>query len=267
MKKSLLFLSLLLVLVLSACSTPLMAAVPSPVTNSADKGGPVVQQQAAQPGFQNPQPAPAPRSIAVVGTGQVTLAPEIAYINIGVQSMADNVAQALSDNNDKSQAVAQALKDNGVDEKDIQTSNFSIYPQQQYGPQGEIISTSYVVNNTIYVTVRDLSKLGQLLDVAVRSGANSINGISFDVTQATRDQAVADARRLAVDSARAQAQSLADASGVTLGELLTLSALQTNSPVPMYDRGGGYAADASSVPISAGQIVIHVDVNATYAMQ
>ncbi len=205
--------------------------------------------------------------MTVNGTGQVSLAPEVAYVYIGVHSQSDNVAQALEDNNQKAQSIATALKGLGIDEKDIQTSSFNIYPQQQYGPTGETTNvTTYNVDNTVYVTVRDLQILGQLLDVSVRSGANSINGISFDVTAKTKTQAIADARKLAVDSAREQAQALADASGVSLGDLMSLNSYQTGSPVPMMDAKGGFAAGVSQVPISAGQITINVEVGATYAI-
>ncbi len=242
LKKTLLFASLVLILILGACAAP-----------------PVVASDQTQ---ENP---PSVRQVSVTGTGQVTVAPDIAYVYIGVHSQSDNVAEALKENNDKAQAVAQALQDMGIAAEDIQTSSFNIYPQQQYGPQGEVTSTSYNVDNTVYVTVRDLTILGQLLDTAVRSGANSINGINFDVQDKT--QAVNDARSQAVESARAQAQALADAAGVALGPLQSLNAYQTGSPVPMYEGKGGYAADASQVPISAGQIVIHVEVNATYLIQ
>lgn len=254
MKKALLFLTLILAIALSACSGP-SASVSGTNAQSADL------RSSAQQGYQQPS------TINVTGVGQVSLAPEMAYVYIGVQSQAENVAQALNDNNTKAQAIAQALRELGIEEKDIQTSSFNIYPQQQFGPTGEVTSTVYNVNNTVYVTVRNLDILGQMLDVTVRAGANSINGINFDVSQESKDKAVADARKLAVDSARAQAQALADAAGVTLGSLQTMSAYTTGQPVQIYEAKGGFAMDASQVPISAGQINIRVDVNAAYLIQ
>jgi uncharacterized protein len=243
MKKLILFVSLVLVLVASACTAP----VQSPA------------QQQNQPG------STTPRSINVAGTGQVSLAPDVAYVYIGVQSQSENVAQALSDNNAKAQAISTALVELGVAEADIQTSSFNIYPQQQYSPMGEITGTTYNVDNSVYVTVRDLSVLGRLLDTVVRSGANSINGINFDVLN--KDQAIGEARRLAIESARVQAEALAQAAGVTLGEVLNINAYTTGAPVPMSDNKGGFAADASQVPLSAGQVVVRVEVNVGYAIR
>lgn len=205
------------------------------------------------------------RQISVNGTGQVSVSPNVAYVYIGVNSRGENVAEALSQNNESTQQVAQALRDMGIADADIQTSSFNIYPQQNYGPNGEITSTTYVVDNSVYVTVRDLGILGELLDTAVRAGANSINGISFDVLD--KSEAIAEARRLAVESARTQAEALAGAAGVNLGELQSLTSYQSGAPVPIYEGRGGLANDASQVPISSGQIVIRVEVNASYGIQ
>ena len=258
MKKTLVFLTLIFVFVLSACSGPSAAVENLGVApGSSAKQGAIAAQDLYQQ----------PRLINSSGIGQIALAPELAYVYIGVQSQSDNVASALSTNNEKAQAIAQALRELGIEDKDIQTSSFNVYPQQQYGPQGEVTGTLYNVDNTVYLTVRNLQILGQVLDVTVRAGANSINGISFDVTEESKNKAVADARKLAVESARAQAQALADAAGVQLGPLQSLNAYQTGQPVPMYEAKGGFAADAAQVPISAGQINIRVEVSASYQIQ
>ena len=249
MKKYFVFIGLALVLMLSACAAPQMpqqGVVQAASTN----------QQAAQP---------VTRTISVNGSGQVTLAPDVAYVNIGVHSQADNVADSLSQNNDKAQAVANSLKELGIDPKDIQTSSFNVYPQQQTDPQGNVTSTLYNVDNTVYVTVRDLQSLGKLLDTVVRSGANSINGIDFDVLD--KSKGLSDARKLAVESARSQAQEMAQNAGVTLGDLQTMNVFASNPPTPLYAGKGMAAADAAQVPVSAGQIVIRVEVSATYFIQ
>jgi uncharacterized protein YggE len=275
MKKIFMIIGLILALALSACTVPtpvqpVPTATQQPAAAQPAANPPASNQAAApnQPPAQS-QPASSVRSIAVNGTGQVTLAPEMAYVYIGVHSQSEDVATALEDNNTKAQAVATALKGMGIDEKDIQTSSFTINPQTQYDPQGVATGkTLFSVDNTVYVTVRNLQTLGQVLDTAVRSGANSINGINFDVTDKTKTQAIADARKLAVDSAHAQAQALADDAGVGLSDLQTITASTTGNPVPMMDaKNTSFAASASQVPISAGQIVISVDVSITYAIK
>lgn len=209
------------------------------------------------------------RTISVNGTGKVYLNPDIAYVTIGVHTENKDAAQAVAQNNAQSVKVKEALTGMGVDAKDIQTSNFSIYPQQQYDqtgkPTGEI---NYVVDNQLYVTVRDLETIGDLLDTVVKAGANSIYGIQFDV--ADRSKAQSEARKLAVADAQAQAEELADAAGVTLGPVQTISTASIQTPVPLYEKGmGGGAAVAapSTVPVSAGQMVLQADVYMVFAIQ
>ena len=209
---------------------------------------------------------PATRTMAVAGQGKAYLTPDTAYINIGVHTEGAEVAQALASNTSQANKVSETLKGEGVDPKDIQTTNFNIYPQQQFGPNGEVTSTKYVVDNTVYVTVRDLSKLGSMLDAVVKAGANSINGIQFDSSQ--KQNAVAEARKAAIADARQQADELATAAGVKLGPIQNIN-ITNSGPLPMFDAKGGIgmAAGGASVPVSAGQLVITVDVSLTYQIQ
>ena len=163
-----------------------------------------------------------PRTLSVSGSGKAYLTPDIAYVNIGVHTEGKNAAEAVSTNNGQSQKVINALKSQDIAEKDIQTTNFSIYPQQQYDsqgkPTGEII---YQVDNSVVVTVRNIDKVGQVLDAAVRAGANSINSVEFEVAEKT--QALSEARKAAVKDAKSKAEELASAAGITLGEVQTIS--------------------------------------------
>jgi uncharacterized protein YggE len=201
--------------------------------------------------------------ISVTGRGQVYLTPDVAYINIGVKSQADKVADALKKNNDQAAGVASGLKDLGVDAKDIQTSAFNVYPQQEFGPNGEVKKTYYMVENTVYVTVRNLQGLGQMLDAVVQNGANTINSIQFDVLD--KSKAMSEARKLAVQDAHNQAQELADAAGIKLGSLTSLSVFMSSGPMPAFQGKGGASADSTSqVPVSAGQLIITMDANLIY---
>ena len=210
-------------------------------------------------------PQPLQRLINVTGSGQVYLTPDVAYVNVGVHSQADTVAEALKLNNSQATAVASSLKELGIDPKDIQTNAFNVYPQQQFGPQGEVLKTTYAVDNTVYVTVRDLSKLGQILDVVVQNGANAINGISFDVLDKTK--ALAQVRQMAVADARTQAQELADAAGVKLGNLISLNVYEGTAPVPAFGGKGGVASQAVPVPVSAGQLVLSMNASLVYEIK
>lgn len=213
-------------------------------------------------------PTPPQRTMNVNGTGMVMLTPDIAYINIGVHTEMATAAEAVSSNTTQTQQVVDAIKKMGVDAKDIRTTNFSIYSNTQNDPQtGAKLGTTYVVDNTVYVTVRKLDKLGDLLDATVKAGANSINSIQFDVQD--KSAAIKQARDEAVKDARAQAQELATASGVSLGDLQNVSFYDSvpSSITDAYGKGGGGNAMAAPVPISAGQLTITVTVSMTYEIK
>ena len=206
------------------------------------------------------------RTLYVTGKGEVYLVPDIAYIYIGVRSQADTVSDALTANNAQAQSIASALKGFGVEDKDIQTTAFNVYPVQDYSPEGQVTRTYYVVENTIFTKVRNLQKLGEILDSVVRAGANNINGISFDVEN--RMDAETQARKLAVEDARRKAQELAEASGVALAELQSINVYSSGTPtqVSMYEGKGGTMA-SSTVPIAPGQMVVIAEANLTYIIK
>lgn len=204
------------------------------------------------------------RSLSVSGSGTVYLTPDIAYIYIGVHTEEPDIAQALADNNTQAQAVVMALQAMGVASEDIQTTNFSMWTTQDYDTNG-LSYTKYVVDNTVYITVRDLSQLGSLLDTVVGSGANNINSISFDA--ADKSAALTEARQNAMQNADALASELAQTAGVSLGAIQNISYTEA-SPYPYYGMGGGGAsAPNASVPIQPGQLQISVTVDVTYAIR
>lgn len=207
------------------------------------------------------------RTLSVSGSGEAFLAPDIAYINVGVHTEAATAAEAVADNNTQTQELIQALIDFGIAAEDIRTTNFSIWPMDQFDPvtgrpTGE---KTYAVDNTVYVTVRELGGLGDLLDAAVTAGANTVNSIQFDVDD--KDDALQQARAEAVEDAREQAQAIAQAAGLSLGEIQSISFIDPQ-PYPIFDgRGGGAAAEAASVPIQPGQLTFTVTVNVTYVLE
>jgi uncharacterized protein YggE len=205
------------------------------------------------------------RTLSATGTGEVYITPDIAYINIGVHTEASDVTSALSQNSQQAQSISDTLTGLGVDVKDIQTSNFNVYPINNYGTDGQITNRSYGVDNTVYITVRDLSKLGDLLDAVVKSGANTINGITFDVQD--RSAAEEQARDLAIQAAKDQAASIAKAAGVTLGDLQTISVNASGTSSVVYDKYNAAYGGGANVPVSAGQLLISIDANLTYALK
>ncbi len=206
------------------------------------------------------------RTLNVNGLGQVNLTPDIAYIYIGVHTEGATASDAVDSNKNQTTSVISAIKKAGVDEKDIRTTNFSIWPSQQYGPDGAVSGTIYMVDNTVYVTVRDLNGLGDLLDSVIGAGANSINSIQFDV--ADKSEALKEARTKAVEDAKSQAKELADAAGVSLGEIQSISFYENTAyPTDMGKGGGGGYDAAASVPIQPGQLTIAVTVSVAYSIK
>jgi uncharacterized protein YggE len=122
------------------------------------------------------------------------------------------------------------------------------------------------VDNTVYVTVRDLEVLGDLLDASIRAGANTISGITFDVSD--RSQALSQARLAAVENARRQADELAAATGVTIGEVQTIS-YYDSTPLAYtdYARNVPMAEMAASVPVQAGTLQITTTVTIVYEIR
>jgi len=208
------------------------------------------------------------RTLSVSGSGDAFLAPDIAYIYIGVHTEELTAAEAVAENTTQTQTVIEAITDFGIDAKDVRTTNFSIWPMDKYdplsgAPTGE---KAYVVDNTVYVTVRELDKLGDLLDTVVQAGANTVNSVQFDVAE--KDEALKQARVDAVKNAETQAQELADATGLSLGEIQSISFVDNQYPV--FDGkggGGGVASEAAAVPIQPGQLTFTVTVNVTYELK
>ncbi|MBV6397438.1 MAG: 26 kDa periplasmic immunogenic protein [Anaerolineales bacterium] len=208
------------------------------------------------------------RALSITGVGQVSLTPDIAYIYLGVHTEMASASEAVAENNIQTQKVIAALKKMGVEAKDIRTTNFSIWPSQNYGPDGMPLELKYAVDNTVYVTVRDLAKLGDLLDSVITAGANTVNSIAFDVADKTA--AMKEARDMAVKNAQEQAQELAAAAGVKLGDITSISFYDT-LPYPVFDgygKGGGGGAEAAlAVPIQPGQLTITVSVSMSYEIK
>jgi uncharacterized protein YggE len=206
------------------------------------------------------------RTLGVNGEAQVVAKPDIAYISIGVHTEDPNAAAAVAANNAQAQKVMDALKAMGIEDKDLQTTNFSIYPQDQRTPDGQKTGTLFIVDNTVYVTLHDITKVGDTLGAAVDAGANNIYGISFDVFDKT--SLLADARNKAIENAKKQAEEVAKASGVTLGSIQTISFFNT-VPTPVFDSkvASAQGVGGGGISVSPGQMTFTVDVSVTYEIK
>lgn len=206
-------------------------------------------------------------TISVNGSGKVSVTPDVALINLGVEAINPDPARAISDNTERMNAVINAIKALGVEAKDIQTTNFSMWIENIYDINGRNTGeTRYHVINQISVKVRDIAKTGDVLTAALQAGANSVNGISFTVADQTAY--IEAARAAAVANAKAKAEQLARGLGVSVGKVRTISEY---SYTPVYaeakaDRALGMGGGAS-VPVETGQFEITVDVQVVFDIQ
>lgn len=207
------------------------------------------------------------RRLTVTGTGLIEVAPDMATVSLGVTNDARSAREAIDDNARAMAGVLDRLRAAEIEDRDIQTSNFSVSPRFDYNRQsGEAPRiTGFIAQNTVTVRVRDLERLGGILDEVARDGANSFNGLRFDlqdrgpVEDAAREAAVAEARR--------KADLYAAAAGVTLGAVMTLSESGGASPQPMMMAEQAMRASSDAVPVAAGELTVSARVTIVYAIE
>lgn len=205
------------------------------------------------------------RTISVTGAGSVQAAPDMADITIGVTTIAPTAREALSANNEKTSKVFTFLESAGVAAKDMQSTNLSVQPQYRtYRPnearqEREIIG--YMVNNSLRVAVRKLDSFGQILDGVVTAGANNVNGIRFDVSN--REALTRTATTNAIKDAIAEATNIAQAAGVKLGPIQTISLSGGYRPPQPYLA----RAESSAVPVAAGEMSIGSSASVVFAIE
>ncbi len=206
-------------------------------------------------------------TITVTGSGTAYAAPDVAYVELGAQTTDPDLSTAFSQTGQKISAVLDALTGLGIDAKDIQTSGVNVSPQDQYDPQsGQATGkTVYQVSNTVQVTVRDVTKVEDVLTSAIGAGANTIYNLNFGIQDSSALEQ--EARAQAVANAQASASQLATALNVTLGAPVIVTETPQNNvqPVPAV-RGVAMAASQSSQPVSSGQISVTIEVQITFGI-
>ncbi len=209
------------------------------------------------------------RTIYVTGSGSVTGEPDIAMLDVGVSVERETVAEAREEAASAMTALIASLQANDIAEKDIKTENFSIYPQYDYKDDGRVLR-GYRVNNTVRAKVRELAILSDVIDNAAAAGGNSIviNSIQFMIDDTAPLQT--EARSLAVQDAKAKAQTLAKASGVRLGEPVTIteSTYFEGPPIPFATTEVAFDDVArTATPIAIGELTVTVNVAVVYEIE
>lgn len=227
----------------------------------------IIGQYVASQPLRIQQESEAKREITVQGTGEVHVKPEVARLTVGVQVQAQPTAQdALNALSERFTAVVKALKDLGIKDEDVKTTNLSLNPQYEY-VDGRQTPRGFTASELVDVTIRDLTKIGQVLGRTTAAGANQSGGIRFEVEQPSLLQTQAE--EAAIVDARAKAERLAKALGVRLGRVKTFTSSPAPQP-PIFAEGFALrSADASlaAPPVPVGTLDATTTVTVTYELR
>ena len=242
-----------------------VAVVPAPSAFSGGSGPQLLQASGSQAG------------IWVTGQGSMSLEPDLVLVNIGVEATAKTVAEARDQAATAMAAILIAVKAHGLDDKDVQTRSFNIWPQYEYPEVVELgqrtrkqVLVGYRVSNTASIKVRDMGDVGQIIDDVADAGgdATRINGVSFTVEDPK--PLMTGLRKAAVENALAKAQQFADLTGVAVGRLVFIS--EAGGGVPVPQTAGMVVMEARAAPapptsISGGELELRLSVQAVFEIQ
>ena len=215
--------------------------------------------------------------IRVSGTGTVSVEPDVAILQVGVEVFAGKVSIARSEASKAMDSVVTVLKKEGVEEKDIQTTKFNIYPRYDYeevtvnGKRiGTQVLTGYTVNNTVKAKIYEIDKVGDIIDKSADAGGDyvRINGVDFTVDDPSPYQT--EIRKMAVENAVEKAQDYALLTDVELGPVIEMYEMNSGSLHSPYEADYGMrmmAAAAPTTSISAGQLEISLTVDTLFAIK
>jgi uncharacterized protein YggE len=219
----------------------------------------------AQPLASNPH-------IQVTGEGTVAIAADMAVLTLTVTRDAKTARDALNTNSEAMAEILTAMQEAGIAEKDLQTSNFSIQPKYHYPKRNSNTEDNaptivgYTVRNSLSVRVRDLKKVGSILDQSVSLGVNEGGNITF--TNNDPSTALAQARTLAVHNALEKAKTLAEAAGVGVGKILEMSEHGSSQrPMPMAKTRMAAVQYDEAVPVASGENSYRVSVSISFEIK
>jgi uncharacterized protein YggE len=207
--------------------------------------------------------------ITVTGEGRVQGAPDVAMVQLGVSTLRPTVAEARQQAATSLEAILNSVQTNGVDDDDIQTQQLYIQPEYDYR-NNEMILRGFRVENTLSVKIRDIDTTSAVIDDAVAAGGDDtrLQGISFTIDDPTELQK--QAREQAVANARAKADTLASAGGISVGDPIIINEGTSYTPPIPYAAGAESAADrqaAPDTPIEPGQLEVVVHVTVTWTIE
>ena len=206
--------------------------------------------------------------ISVTGTGAVTVVPDVEILIMGVEVMRETVAEAREKAAAANQAIRDSLEDNGVEERDVATQFFNIFPQYAFEERRAPEIIGFTVTNQLRVKVREIDSVSDVLDGAIAAGGDAVRVQSISFTVDEPEQFFDEARAEAMADARERAEQLADLAGVSLGPPRTISESRGGGPIPFPVGAGAFRAEAqAATPISPGETEIALTVFVVYGIE
>lgn len=202
--------------------------------------------------------------LSVSARAEASRVPDVASLSTGVVTQAADANAALKANSAQMAKVVAAIRAAGIAERDIQTSGISVHPQYRYGDNQPPVITGYQASNTVGVKLRDVARIGKVLDALVANGANQINGPSFgiDKPEPLYDRARIEALKLA----QARAETYAKALGLRVRRIVSIGEGGAGMPVPMPRMGAMKAEAFDSTPVAPGESSVSVSLDVVFEL-
>ncbi len=203
-------------------------------------------------------------TITVTGFGKARANPDRASVNVGVVVSDEDITRAVEESNEIIAHITDAVMGLGVEEADVQTTNFSIWGEEQWNRETGLRMEErlYRVESTLQINVNDTEKIGKVLEVSIASGANNVYGLNFGIQDPS--ELAMEARVRALDDAQQRAQHIAQELGVTLGEVQRAVDVSGASMVPFFESTGYDMGGGGAPPISEGSMTVSVSMEVTF---
>lgn len=207
--------------------------------------------------------------LIVTEEGKTTAIPDIAKISLGIEENGQSLKTIQENVNKKSKNLVSELKKLGIEEKDIKTSSYNVYPEYNYDSQPPKIS-GYKVSINYEVTIDNFDKVNEVIVKVTEAGGNTIGNVSFDLKDETKQKALDEAREIAIEKAKTKAKSLAKSAGISLGKIINISESENNLTAPRlsYAKEAAGLDQAITQPeIEAGETEISVNISISWEIK
>jgi hypothetical protein len=206
------------------------------------------------------------KTISLSGSGSASAQADQASVSLGVEITNESAAEAIAENAAAMDAVIEAVMAQGVSEDDIYTTSYSVYPQYDWTEEGRVFK-GYTVTNMVRVTVKNLDKVGDVIDAAGEAGANRIDGISFELSDAMREELKMNAYEAAIADAEAKVEVISENLGLTVTGVQSVtesSYVPVRSYVQMDYAEAAYPGAKAPTPIMEGELTVTVSIHIVY---